>query len=125
MILKQSSRELLMSPYMISLDPAQLNDYSALSVIEYLDGIYRLLSLTRKQHLPYTEIVSWSKKVYHNPKFSNPKFILDAGGVDRAIYDMLTAAGVKNVTNIQLTGGDTETVVGNTHHVSKSHLYRG
>lgn len=110
------------SLFMVSLDPAQLNDFSALSVIEYSsDGIYRLLSLARKQRLPYTEIVSWSKKVYFNPKFPNAKFILDVGGVGRAICDMLTAEGLKTI-NIQLTGGDTETRDGNTYNVSKSHV---
>jgi hypothetical protein len=110
------------SLFMVSLDPAQLNDFSALSVIEYSsDGIYRLLSLARKQHLPYPEIVSWSKLVYLNPKFPNAKFILDIGGVGKAIQDMLTAEGVKTI-GIQLTGGDTETREGNTFHVSKSHV---
>jgi len=110
------------SLFMVSLDPAQLNDYSALSVIEFCsDGIYKLSFLARKQHLPYTDILSWSKKVYLNPKWPNAKFILDVGGVGRAIGDMLSAEKIKYI-GIQLTGGDTETREGNTFRVSKSHV---
>ena len=112
--------------YIVSLDPAQLHDYSALAVLEGEGRVYRIVSLNRKQHLPYTEITTWAKKVYENPMFRedvafSPMFILDVGGVGRAIGDMLTAAGV-SVTGIQLTGGDAETKDGNTYHVSKSLL---
>ena len=112
--------------YIVSLDPAQLNDYSALAVLEVEGRIYRIVSLSRKQHVPYTEIVAWAKKVYENPMFRedvafSPTFLIDIGGVGRAIGDMLTAAGVP-VTGIQLTGGDAETKEGSTFHVSKSLL---
>ncbi len=126
--------------YIISLDPAQLHDYSALAVLECSStsnnsnsnsikkntNIYRLVSLNRKQRLPYTDIVSWAKKVFENPKFrqhlgitSRPVFILDVGGVGRAIQDMLTAVGVKSV-GIQLTGGESITREGDTWRVTKS-----
>lgn len=112
--------------YMISLDPAQLHDYSALAVIEKEGSTYRIVSLTRRQRLPYTEIVAWAQKVYLNPKFREdvahaPAFLLDVGGVGRAIADMFTAVKVP-VTAIQLTGGETETKDGDTYHVSKSLL---
>lgn len=122
--------------FVISLDPAQLHDHSALAVIECNPGacirpggpdenVYRVVSLKRKQRLPYTEIVSWCKKVFQNPKFqrgegvSEPQFVIDAGGVGRAILDMLTAEGIK-ATPIQLTGGEAESCVNGTYHVSKS-----
>jgi len=113
--------------YIISLDPAQLHDYSALAVLECSktdngNNIYRLVSLNSKQRLPYTEIVAWSKKVCENPKFRldyPPIFILDVGGVGRAIGDMLNAANVK-IMGIQLTGGESVTREGDTWRVSKS-----
>lgn len=114
--------------YIISLDPAQLNDYSALAVLECseLDNTYRLVSLARRQHQPYTEIVAWAKKVFLNPKFNDikdvstrPIFVLDVGGVGRAIKDMLTAEGIQSV-GIQLTGGESVSRNGDTYHVSKS-----
>jgi len=116
--------------YIISLDPAQLHDYSALTVLEVSrvekKKVYRLVSLNRKQHLPYTEIVAWAKRVYLNPKFRRdisflPFFVLDVGGVGMALRDMLAAEGVE-IIGIQLTGGDSESRMGNICHVSKSHL---
>jgi len=121
--------------YITSLDPAQLHDYSALAVLECMpgagaekaDNVYRLVSLKRKQKLPYPEIVSWSRRVFLNPKFqqsagvSPPQFVIDAGGVGRALLDMLIAEGLKPIP-IQLTGGEAESYVGGTYHVSKSFM---
>lgn len=122
--------------FIVSLDPAQLHDYSALAVLECTpgtmlgggqDNVYRVKSLKRKQKLPYPEIVQWSRRVFLNPAFqraadiSEPQFVIDAGGVGRAILDMLTAEHVKCIP-IQLTGGEAESCVGGTYHVSKSFL---
>lgn len=114
--------------YAISLDPAQLHDYSPLAVLQVdpdaadSGNVYRLVSLKRKQRLSYVEIVDWAKRVFLNPKFQpDAKFIIDVGGVGRALADMLTAAGVECIP-IQLTGGEAESVVDGTYHVSKSLL---
>ena len=112
--------------YIISMDPAQLHDYTALAVLEKEDTTYRILSLKHKQHLPYTEIVTWAKKVFLNPKFSKdvtspPVFVLDIGGVGMAIKDMMTATKVKTV-GIQYTGGATVSQVGGDWHVTKSFI---
>ncbi len=112
--------------YIISMDPAQLHDYSALAVLEKTDTTYRILSLKHKQHLPYTEIVEWAKKVFLNPKFSKdvtspPVFVLDIGGVGMAIKDMMTATKVETV-GIQYTGGAAVSREGDNWHVSKSFI---
>lgn len=112
--------------YIVSMDPAQLHDYSALAVLEKTDTTYRILSLKHKQHLPYTEIVEWAKKVFLNPKFSKdvtspPVFVLDIGGVGMAIKDMMTAAKVETV-GIQYTGGAAVSKEGDNWHVSKSFI---
>jgi len=112
--------------YIVSMDPAQLHDYSALAVLEKTDATYRILSLKHKQHLPYTEIVEWAKKVFLNPKFSKdvtspPVFVLDIGGVGMAIKDMMSAAKVETV-GIQYTGGAAVSREGDNWHVSKSFI---
>ena len=116
----------MMKSYIISMDPAQLHDFSALAVMEKTDATYRILSLKHKQHLPYTEIVEWAKKVFLNPKFSKdvtspPVFVLDIGGVGMAIKDMMTAAKVETV-GIQYTGGAAVSREGDNWHVSKSFI---
>jgi hypothetical protein len=113
--------------FIISLDPAQIHDFSALAVLEKDTAAhtYKIVSLSRRQHQPYTEIVEWANKVYLNPRFREdvaypPVFLLDVGGVGVAIRDMLKAAGVR-VTGIQLTGGEAENRTGiATYNVSKS-----
>jgi len=112
--------------YIISLDPAQLNDYSALCVLEHTDTTYRIEWLRRKRGVPYTEIVAWAKKVFLNPRYRKdvsypPVFTLDVGGVGMAIKDMLTVAGVP-ITGIQYTGGAAVSRVGGNYHVSKSFI---
>ena len=114
--------------YAISLDPAQLHDFSALAVLQVdpdaadSGNVYRLVSLKRKQRLSYVEIVAWAKRVFLNPKFQpDAKFIIDVGGVGRALADMFTAEGIESIP-IQLTGGEAESVVDGTYHVSKSLL---
>ena len=112
--------------YIISMDPAQLHDFTALAVMEKVDATYRILSLKHKQHLPYTEIVEWAKKVFLNPKFrkdvtSPPIFVLDIGGVGTAIKDMMSGAKVKTV-GIQYTGGTVVSREGDNWHVSKSFI---
>ncbi|MFA5378346.1 MAG: hypothetical protein WC455_21510 [Dehalococcoidia bacterium] len=112
--------------YIISLDPAQLNDYSALTVIEHADTTYRIEWLRRKRGLPYTDIVSWSKKVFLNPRYRKDTtyptvFVLDIGGVGKAIQDMMTSADVPT-TGIQYTGGAAVTREGGNYHVSKSFI---
>ena len=114
--------------YAISLDPAQLHDYSPLAVLQVdpdaadSGNVYRLVSLKRKQRLSYVEIVALAKRVFLNPRFQpDAKFIIDVGGVGRALMDMLTAAGIECIP-VQLTGGEAESVIGGTYHASKSLL---
>ena len=117
--------------FMVSLDPAQLYDYSALSVMECIpekEGkIYRLVDVKRKQKLPYPEIVQWAERVFKNPKFrseglSTPIFLIDVGGVGRALYDMLRADGMKCVAIQYTGGGDTANFDNGAYNIGKSAL---
>lgn len=118
--------------WVISLDPAQLFDYSALTVMECVpekDGnIYHLRSLKRRQKLPYPEIVQWAAHVYRNPKFqraegvSPPTLMIDVGGVGRALYDMLRADGLECIAIQYTGGGDTMSFTNGAHCIGKSAL---
>ena len=121
--------------YIISLDPAKLRDWSAISVLKMhmvkakRRFEYDLVALNRKQKLPYdhpTEpsIASWAVTVYKNQKFwekEPPKFILDATGVGAAVADILKAKGLP-VKEITITAGNNATRSGNKVHVGKPRL---
>jgi hypothetical protein len=117
--------------FMISLDPAQLYDYSALSVMECIpekEGkIYRLVDVKRKQKLPYPGIVQWAEHVFKNPKFrseglSTPIFLIDVGGVGRALYDMIRADGVECIAIQYTGGGEIPSFANGAYHIGKSAL---
>ncbi len=116
--------------YIISLDPAQLHDWSAVAVVDmqYRQGEsrfgYDLVAMNRKQGLPYDQIVDWVVGVCKNPAFnrqSPPKFLLDATGVGVAINDMFRAKGTRPIA-ITITPGNGITRIGPDVHLGKARL---
>ena len=116
--------------YVVSLDPAKLFDYSALSVIrvtrvsESKYNQYRLIALERQRRQPYEVTAAWFKKAYLNPILRkdvtfNPIPILDIGGVGEPTADIIKKMGIKNIRGIKYTGGDGFKVVGRNVNVSK------
>jgi len=116
--------------FILSLDPAQLRDWSALCAVdmqyrpqEKRFG-YDLVAMNRKQGLPYDQIVEWVAKTVKRPEFNRqqpPEFLLDATGVGVAVKDMLRAKGVR-LKAITITAGETLTRVGPEIHVGKARL---
>jgi hypothetical protein len=116
--------------WVISLDPAQLYDYSALVVLQCIpekeSNIYHLGSVKRKQKLPYPEIVQWAEHVFKNPQFqpangvSSPKLMVDVGGVGRALYDMIRADGVECIAIQYTGGGEIPSFANGAYHIGKS-----
>jgi hypothetical protein len=100
-----------------------MQDWSAMCVLEVDGTDYKIVDLKHKQHQPYNEIVAWAKHVYENPRFGgSPVFLIDIGGVGKALQDQLTAEGVKT-TGIQLTGSvSSVNRVGPDYHVSKTYM---
>ncbi len=118
--------------YVLSLDPAQVQDYAALSVLEVSRtgdqkrNTYKILALDRKQGLPYPEITAWSLKAYLNPRFRKdvtfgPLFLVDATGVGRAVEDELHGAGIP-ARGITLTTGEKWSHDGKDLHCPKALL---
>lgn len=122
--------------YIISLDPAKLRDWSAISVLkmhmvkEKRRFEYDLVALNRKQKLPYdhpTEpsIASWALAVYKNQNFWDkkqpPHFILDATGVGVAVRDILAAKGIRLMA-ITITSGNSITRLGRKINISKARM---
>ncbi len=121
--------------YIISLDPAKLRDWSAISVLDMhmvkakRRFEYDLVALNRKQKLPYDHpndpsIATWAVSVYKNQKFwtkQPPTFISDATGVGAAVDDILKAKGIP-VKEITITAGNSTTRQGNRIHVGKPRM---
>ena len=114
--------------YILSLDPAQLRDWSALSAInmQYRGGrmIYDLVGMNRKQGLPYDQIVDWAVKTINRSEFNRdqpPEFVLDATGVGVAVNDMLKAKGVR-AKAVTITVGEAYSRVGSLIHIGKARL---
>ncbi|MGV8125844.1 MAG: hypothetical protein ACP5PV_01360 [Methanothrix sp.] len=116
-----------MRGYIISLDPAQLRDWSALSAIEIFRepgepyNRYRLVSLERKQREPYDRIAGWAKVAFQNPVFREavtipPVFVMD-GTNERTLKDLLRRAGVP-ARGIVYTGGEGWSREGMDYHAS-------
>jgi hypothetical protein len=121
--------------YILSLDPAQVRDWSALAAIDmhYVGARkrfeYDLVAMGRKQGLPYdhpTEpsIASWALSVYKKKEFWDkqpPHFLLDATGVGVAVRDILASKGIR-LKAVTITVGNTYTRKGPIYHVGKPRL---
>ena len=121
--------------FIISLDPAQLRDWSALAVVDmkYVASgplgrsgrfEYDLVAMARKQGLPYDQIVDWVIRTLRMPEFNRnqpPEFLLDSTGVGVAIRDMLAAKGVR-MKAVTITAGEAFSRQGPIYHVGKARL---
>lgn len=116
--------------FIISLDPAQLRDWSALAVIDmqYRPQTrrfgYNLVAMARKQGLPYDQIVDWVARIYHKPEFNQaqpPELVVDSTGVGVAVVDMLHTKGLR-LNAVTITAGESFTQTGSIFHVGKARL---
>ena len=116
--------------FIISLDPAQLRDWSALAVIDmqYLPDTrrfgYSLVAMARKQGLPYDQIVDWVSRIYHKTEFNQqqpPDLVVDSTGVGVAVVDMLHTKGLR-LNAVTITAGESFSQQGSIFHVGKARL---
>jgi hypothetical protein len=114
----------------ISLDPAQLRDWSAVAVVdmhmvpEKRQFHYNLIAMNRKQGLPYDQIVDWVAGVLKKPEFMKgqpPEFVLDATGVGVAVNDMFRAKRIR-ARAVTITAGNTLNRQESTIHLGKARL---
>jgi hypothetical protein len=136
-----------MSKFIIGLDLGQAQDYTALSVIEYLpptstqdveapsymkylvpESFTTLPSQYHCRHLAryelgtrYPDIVDKVAQMLRTPQLQGATLIVDATGVGRPVVDMFVEAGMDPVA-ITITGGDTVTRDGDYYRVPKRDL---
>ncbi len=116
--------------FIISLDPAQLRDWSAVAVVDmqYRPDTrrfgYSLIAMARKQGLPYDQIVDWVSRIYHKPEFNQqqpPDLVVDSTGVGVAVVDMLHTRGLR-LKAVTITSGESFSQQGSAFHVGKARL---
>jgi len=120
-----------MHGFILSLDPAQIRDWSALSATEVIwnnsdrSFHYQLRNIERRQSLPYPEIVDWTIKAFRTKAFREGSFgpilTLDTTGVGVAIKDMIRKGGLRPIS-ITITSGNSHTHTGLEHNVGKLRL---
>lgn len=115
--------------YIVSLDPAKLHDFSALSVLEISREAreaynkYRLIALERQRRQPYEVTSAWFVKAFKNPVLRQgvtfpPIPLIDIGGVGEPTADIIKRMGVQ-VRGVRYTTGDGFKVEGRNVNVSK------
>ena len=116
--------------FIISLDPAQLRDWSAVAVVDMQYRpqerrfTYNLVAMNRKQGLPYDKIVEWVVQIARRPEFNIPQpgtVILDATGVGIAVNDMFRAKRIRTRA-VTITAGNTLNRQEATIHLGKARL---
>lgn len=116
--------------YIISLDPAKLRDWCALSAIDmqYVAAKkrfhYGVVTIARKQGMDYPAMIDWVIGILKMPQFNKaepPKFVMDATGVGVAVSDMFKAKGIRHAA-ITFTKGNVCKRDGFGIHVGKPRL---
>ena len=116
--------------YIVSLDPAKLHDYSALSVLKVTREAgeaynnYHLIALERQRRQSYEVTAAWFVKAFKNPMLRQgvtfqPIPLIDIGGVGEPCSDIIMRIGVQ-VRGVRYTGGDGFKVEGRNVNVSKA-----
>ena len=116
-----------MSHFIISADLGQVNDYTAFTIIERTNKEYHLRHIERPElGTPYPKIIDRLKELAESPKLNmaaRKTIVIDITGVGRAVWDLLTRAGIKaRLRGISITGGNTVHRDGNIYNVPKRDL---
>ena len=102
--------------FVLGLDPAKVEDYSALAAcsVEWdtceKGFVSRLVNIKRLQEVDYNSIVDWVIEALQTPRFKKdvdfgPILVMDAGGVGVAVLDMFRHKGVRPAA-VTITPGD-------------------
>jgi hypothetical protein len=123
--------------YFLGLDLGQMQDYTALAVVERVQPARRLprgplpATVYHLRHVerpdlgtPYTEIAGRVAGVQRTPPLTdaNTTVVGDFTGVGVAVFEMLEASGVVNLHGVSIHGGEAVSQQGRIHRVPKREL---
>jgi hypothetical protein len=112
-----------MNDFVVGVDLGQVNDYTAIAVLERLvDGVYHVRYLDRILDTPYPEVVTRLEQVARGLPFA-PAIAVDATGVGRPVVDMLREAKLPgDLYAITITSGGTARSEGSDRWVPKREI---
>ena len=106
--------------FIVGLDLGQARDYTALAIIEKMEGgIYHVRRLERTRGTPYPEVVARGGVIMQ--KLPGAALVVDGTGVGAQVVDMFRQAGLEP-TAIYIHGGDRVTHEGDTYRAPKRDL---
>ena len=115
-----------MGEYFISADLGQVNDYTAITIIERTDTEYHLRHIERPERgTSYPKIVDRLKELAESPQLAgeHKTVVIDITGVGRPVWDLMTKANIRaRLKGISITGGSTVTHDGKISNVPKRDL---
>lgn len=92
-------------PSIVGLDLGQVNDYTALSIIQPVVDELHVRHLERLRGVPYPQIVEQTVALMRRPALAGAALVIDQTGCGRPVFDMFVAAGLKPI-GVTITGGD-------------------
>ena len=112
--------------FYIGLDLGQASDYTALNVMQQVDGkdgnVYHIRRLERIRGAPYPDITQKVKAIMASPALAGrTDLVVDQTGVGTPVVDLLRQAGLKPVA-VSIHGGANVTREGNNWNVPKRDL---
>lgn len=115
-----------MVKFYIGLDLGQASDYTALNIMEQLNGkagnIYHVRRLERIRGAPYPDIAQKVKVIMDSPALAgHTDLVVDQTGVGAPVVDLLRQAGLKPIA-VSIHGGANTTSEGSVWKVPKRDL---
>lgn len=108
--------------FFVGLDLGQSQDYTALSILEYVGGMYYARHLERVRGVTYPDIVNKVTKIMASPVLEDGAFlVVDQTGVGVPVVDLLRQEGLRPIA-VSIHGGDKATQDGNNWRVPKRDL---
>lgn len=106
--------------FFVGLDLGQASDFTALSVIESVGGVYQVRHLQRfRLGTPYPDVVVAVSKMM--AQLQDSHLVVDNTGVGRPVVDLFRVAGLPLVP-VTITGGNAATCDKGTWYVPKRDL---
>ena len=113
--------------FSIGLDLGQINDYTAIAIIETLDSegghdMFHLRHLERMR-ISYPDVAIRVKTLMESEQLKDKStLVVDATGVGLPVVEMLVRSGVYYTVPIIITGGTNENYENGIHYVPKRNL---